>query len=169
MKRLVLISPILFLMIAIVMISCGYGVNNGNKKTIDFSHLKKTNRIKVTIYNVNDKGNEKELCETRMIDDPMRVKEITSNIQSYTHNWQHAQFSPPWTSSLGRLSPILITFYKNEVREATLTIGHLDGFGYYLQCPVHHLGRRLSVEELEDLLSFLEIDQEVVHNQTPCN
>lgn len=169
MKRLILFLLILLSIGAILIVFYGYRLNNGDEKTVDFSYLKKTNRIKVVTYNVNDDGNEQELCETRIIDDVLKVKKITSKIQTHTHNWQHGHFSPPWTSSIGRLSPILLGFYNNEMIEVTLTIGYLDGFGYYLQHPVDHLGKRLNVEEVEEMLSLIEIDKEVVDNQTPCN
>ncbi len=53
--------------------------------------------------------------------------------------------------------------------EVTLTIGYLDGFGYYLQHPVRQLGRHLSVEELEEIMGLIEIDKEVVDSKNPCN
>ncbi len=163
MKRL-----ILFLGAVLSIIFCVYALNNWRYETTDFSYLKATNRIVVSTHNVNDLGNEQELCEKRIVDDEIKVNAITSKIQTHTHGWQYEYFSPPWTGTLGRLSPILITFYKNEEIETILTIGYLDGFGYFLQQPLG-LGKHLSVEELEDIINLIEIDKEVVDNQNPCN
>jgi hypothetical protein len=164
MKRLVL-----FLIAVISITFCGYYMlNNWNKKSIDFEYLKQTTRITISTFNINDEGNEQELCETRTIDDAMEIRNITSKLQAYTHYWHHEQFSPPWTATIGRLSPIQVTFYKNEKIETILTIGYLDGFGYYLQQPLG-LGRRLSSEEFEELMSLIEIDKGVVHNQKLCD
>ncbi len=168
MKRLILFLSLLFLIVILSITLCGYWLNYGRYETVDFSYLTGTNRIKVSTYNVNDDGNKKELCETRTINDAIKVKNITSQVQTYTHNWQYEQFSPPWTISFGRLAPVQISFYKNEVKEITLTIGYLDGFGYFLQ-QAGDRGRHLSVEELEEIIDLIEIDKEVVDSQNPCN
>ncbi len=167
MKRLILFLFILLLVVTSIMF-CGYQLNNSHYKTVDFTYLKQTNRITISTFNVNGDGNKKELCKTKTIDDAMKAESIISKIQTHTHNWQYEKFSPPWTSSFGRLSPIEITFYKNEMREVTLTIGYLDGFGYFLQ-QTGGLGKHLNVEELDEIISLIGIDKKAVYNQNSCN
>lgn len=158
---------VLFLIVVLLIIFCGYMLNNWNKKTTDFAYLKETDYIRLSTSIVNDEGTKREACETKIIDDAVRVKKITSKIQTYKHYWQYEHFSPPQTGSFGRLSPIQFAFYKDNQIETILTIGYLDGFGYYLQQPLG-LGRHLSVEDLEEILDLIEIDKEVIDNQTAC-
>jgi len=164
---------ILFLMVVVIsiIIFCGYWLNYGRYKTVDFSHLNNTNRITVSIYNVNDKGTERELCKSRIIDDAMRVNATTSKFQTYTNYWQYERFSPPSASFFqGRLTPVQIDFFKDEELQAIVTIGYLERFGYFLQhASTGGLGRHLNVEELEEIMDLIEIDKEVVDNQIPCN